>query len=391
MTNMDSATLELVAQLHEGVVDEDAWERGLDTACRMMGSSVLLLGTIENDRLSSLMGHRLPKEVVDILASMKTADENPWIGATAGALLRRPVTVADLGGQEVLERAPIWADVYERFGLGDSAGTLLERQPGVTEVAMVGRPSVDPFGPEHFEAFEALIPHLARAWRVKRALAEWEERAGTLTYVLDRLERAIVVTGPDGKVRFANRAADQLLSRGDGIDVTRGRIRASRSHDTEPLLSLIENAAETSVGGAAMAVDAISIPSAKGGRPLAIVAEPLSPAHGGRLGHEAERGAILFISDSEACNRPSADRLGTVYGLTPAEGRVASLSVAGDSVASVADQLGVSLNTAKYHLKTVFEKVGVSRQSQLVRRALADVGGLAEPEKLLPGRDPSSV
>src|SRR5688500_5336272 len=115
MTDFNSATLELVGLLHEGVVDDDAWMRGLDTACRMMGSSVLLLGTIENERLTSLMGHRLPPEVVEILASLKTGADNPWIGATPAALLRRPVSVADIGGQEVLERTRIWPDVYERF------------------------------------------------------------------------------------------------------------------------------------------------------------------------------------------------------------------------------------------------------------------------------------
>ncbi|HEY5723765.1 MAG TPA: LuxR C-terminal-related transcriptional regulator [Allosphingosinicella sp.] len=384
MADFNAETLELVGRLHEGVVDEDAWTDGLDMACRMMGSTVLLLGTVENAELTSLMGHRLPPEVTDVIGALYTAADNPWIAATGSARLRRPITVADLGGQEALERTRVWPEVYKRFGLGESAGAVIERQPGCAEVALIGRPSDIPFGPVQMTAFQALIPHLARAWRVKRALAQWESLAGTLSFVLDRLERAVVVTGPEGQVRFANRAADILLSRGDGIDMTQGRIRASRGHYTAPLLALIENAAQTSVGGASMAVDAIAIPGAGESAPLAIVAEPLAPAHGSRLGHAAEKGAILFISDSEASNRPSPDRLRIVYSLTAAEGRVASLAVAGHGVDSVADSLGVSRNTAKYHLKTIFEKVGVTRQSQLVRRVLADVGGLAEPEKMIP-------
>ena len=73
-----------------------------------------------------------------------------------------------------------------------------------------------------------------------------------------------------------------------------------------------------------------------------------------------------------------------VYGLTPAEARLASLVVDGHDPASAARALGVSANTVKYHLKTVFDKVGVGRQADLVRRVLADVGGLAEPETLQP-------
>jgi DNA-binding CsgD family transcriptional regulator len=92
----------------------------------------------------------------------------------------------------------------------------------------------------------------------------------------------------------------------------------------------------------------------------------------------------LFISDSEACSTPPVQRLRVVYGLTAAEAQLTSLMVRGSDMASAARTLGVSGNTAKYHLKSVFGKVGVTRQAQLVRRILADVGGLAEPEKLRP-------
>jgi hypothetical protein len=42
-----------------------------------------------------------------------------------------------------------------------------------------------------------------------------------------------------------------------------------------------------------------------------------------------------------------------------------------------ADALRVSGNTAKTQLKAVFAKLDVDRQSALVRRVLADLGGVA--------------
>lgn len=389
-----SEILELVGLLHEGIADEGVWDRAFEGVMRMTGMNVFLVGTVSNDGrdVHFQFGTQSSTPAVSILEGpLADPAHNPWISLGLRHPLRRPATVEDIGGQAALEKTRIWSELYTPFGITDSMGATIERQPGEADIMMIGRLGGKPAaGLEGRDAFATLLPHIARAWRVRRVLGEWQDRAGTLELVLDRLERAIVVTGPEGEVRFANRAADALLSRGDGIDVTRGRIRGSRSRDTEPLLALIGNAAQTSVGGASMAVDAMSITPSNHGAPLAIVAEPLSPAHGSRLGHAADRGAILFISDSEASNRPSADRLATVYALTAAEGRVASLAVAGHSVASVAEALGVSLNTAKYHLKSVFEKVGVSRQPELVRRALADVGGLAEPEKMVPsGSTPS--
>ncbi len=378
--------LNLVGQLHEGVVDDDAWTRGLDAACAIIGSPVLMLGAVNEGRLGSLLGHRMPREMVDsVAASFCTPIDNPWVAAVATERLRRPVTTDDLGGQQALEHTRMWKEFYRPFGVREAAGAVLERQPGFAEIVMIGRTFGQPaFQSAELKAFGRVLPHIARAWRVKRQLAEWKTRAGTLKFVLDRLDRAIVVTGPEGEIRFANRAADRLLSRGNGIDATRGRLRAARPRDTDALRLLIDGATRTGVGTGQIAVDAVAIRCSDDSPPLAVVAEPLAPAHSDRLGHEAFPGAVLFIGESEASSRPSVDRLRIVYGLTPAEARMTSLVVEGHDIASAALAAAVSENTVKYHLKTIFGKVGVSRQTQLVRRVLADVGGLAEPEKMVP-------
>jgi DNA-binding CsgD family transcriptional regulator len=295
------------------------------------------------------------------------------------------MTIDQIGGRPALEDSKIWKEYYGPFGIGDTAGAILERQPGSADAVKFLRRSDQPrFRTAELMAYAALIPHLARAWRVKRAIGEWQTLAGSLTFILDRLQRAIVVTGADGEVRFANRAADRLLSRGNAIDATRGRLRAARGHYSGALESLIVRAARTSVGDEAVAVDALSIRSIDDDAPLAVVAEPLAPAHGERLGHGSAPGAVLFIGDSEASTRPSVEHLAAVYGLTPAEARLTAQVVDGRNLKEAASVLGISPNTVKYHLKAVFEKVGVSRQAQLVRRVLADVGGLAEPDKLRP-------
>jgi DNA-binding CsgD family transcriptional regulator/PAS domain-containing protein len=388
MAQADNDLLELIGRLHEGVVDDDAWRRALDASCHMIGSAGMLLGVVEQGRLGTLLGHRMPGETLALLYdSLGTADANPWVGAAVTQALRRPVTVDDLGGQSAIERSRLWQNLNRPFGIGDCAGAVLERQPGTAEIVTIGRPiGQGGFQRDHLAAFADLIPHLARAWRVRRMLAEWESLAGTLTFILDRIERAVVVTGPDGQIRFANSAADRLLSRGDGLDATRGRLRAARPYHGEALYSLIGRAAGTGKGADSIAVDAVSIPCASDSPPLAIVAEPLAPAHSDRIGHSASAGALLFIGDSEASSKPSDERLRTVYGLTPAEARLTSLIVEGRGLTDAALALGVSPNTAKYHLKSVFGKVGVTRQAQLVRRVLADVGGLAEPDKMRPVR-----
>lgn len=387
MGHADSEILDVIGQLHEGVVDDAIWKRGLADLCGLLQAPSLLIGSTSRDgrRVDFEFGHGANEQFISLLTGpLADPSHNPWLSLAGRHPLRRTATVDDMGGQQFLESTRIWQDLYARFGLGDSVGAALERQPEFSHVLITGRFAGQPaFRPADRKMLEMMLPHLARAWRVKRTLAEMETLNGTLKFVLDRLERAVVVSGPNGEVRFANRAADRLLSRGDVLDASRGRIRAARSHHSAALLSLIERTSRTGVGAGTDAVDAVSLTSINDHPSLAIVAEPLAPAHSERLGHSAAPGAVLFISDSEAGTRPSSDRIQHVYGLTAAEARTTALLVQGHDISSVAEELGVSRNTAKYHLKAVFGKVGVSRQTQLVRRVLADVGGLAEPEKML--------
>jgi DNA-binding CsgD family transcriptional regulator len=54
-----------------------------------------------------------------------------------------------------------------------------------------------------------------------------------------------------------------------------------------------------------------------------------------------------------------------LFGLTPAEARVAALIGSGLSPRQAAEKLGISEGNVRTTLKHVFTKVGVSRQSEL--------------------------
>lgn len=63
-------------------------------------------------------------------------------------------------------------------------------------------------------------------------------------------------------------------------------------------------------------------------------------------------------------------------GLTPAELRLASLLKDGASINEAAPKLGIAVNTARNHLRSIFAKLGVNRQSEMVRH-LSELGQLA--------------
>ena len=62
----------------------------------------------------------------------------------------------------------------------------------------------------------------------------------------------------------------------------------------------------------------------------------------------------------------SIDLLQCHFSLTPAEARLALHLVAGETLRSAAVKLSVTYETARTHLKNIFNKTGTCRQAELV-------------------------
>jgi DNA-binding NarL/FixJ family response regulator len=66
------------------------------------------------------------------------------------------------------------------------------------------------------------------------------------------------------------------------------------------------------------------------------------------------------------------------YGLTSREIEIVSAIVAGDSNRDIADRVGISLQTVKHHLTSIFDKTGVSSRLELALFAIRH--GLVPPD-----------
>jgi DNA-binding CsgD family transcriptional regulator len=84
-----------------------------------------------------------------------------------------------------------------------------------------------------------------------------------------------------------------------------------------------------------------------------------------------DHGHALVLLDDPRPLTERIDNAAQVYGLSPAQRKLALAIADGRSPADYAARAGVSLNTAKTHLKRLFEKTGVSSQPALVRALLS--------------------
>jgi len=112
-----------------------------------------------------------------------------------------------------------------------------------------------------------------------------------------------------------------------------------------------------------------------GARDLGVVVRSVPPAEASdRLDSPA---AVVFIRGPAEDVPLARETIRQLFDLTPAEASLAALLAAGHKLDRAANELGITRNTARAHLRSVFSKSGATRQAELVHlisRSVAHLG-----------------
>ena len=223
---------------------------------------------------------------------------------------------------------------------------------------------------------ELLAPHFVRAIKLAHLAEESQLPSSAWKPMLEAFRACAVVIDARNHVMASNRLADQLLRTGQLFALDRsGALHAAAPTHITRLENAIASARQSARGGASAS---LKLASAANGRSYLVWVVPLAPQAGqshGRetsnrfehLGVDATNAAVLLLACDlhEATGIPQESMM-TSFGLTPAEARLSSALVAGRSLADYARETGLSRNTARNQLATIFEKTGTRRQAELV-------------------------
>ena len=215
-----------------------------------------------------------------------------------------------------------------------------------------------------FEDVEAarlalVAPHLKRSFELREAIGARSEAFSYLATFIDALDRPVVLLDHAGRAVFANRRGETLLRR--------GRVHAGTAAEANALERAITEAAAAPAGVKPSGPAVVELRLHEG--PIRLLVCPLPRGHRLALLGGTPRAVVAVIGQERPSARP--DRMATLaslFGLTPAEARLADRIAADMSLAEAADALGIAMTTARWHLKTLFEKTGTHRQSALVVR-----------------------
>jgi hypothetical protein len=177
--------------------------------------------------------------------------------------------------------------------------------------------------------------------------------------LLNHLDHAIVLLDPRGYVRLANAAARRIAARGDCLRIRTRRVQLTERQAQAALEAFLNvGTMEDSLPNGPLCLCRRS----NGPVRYVIVAAWLDSS-----ASVLQPLASLLIYEPYRVGRISSELLASLYGLTRMESQLASALYIVPRLDAAAARCGVTLNTAKTHLKRVFSKCAVSSKAELLR------------------------
>lgn len=208
---------------------------------------------------------------------------------------------------------------------------------------------------------------------------QYEHDRGELIWqlngALDLLESGVVIVDAELRPVFANRFAERIFCERDGLVVHRGILQATKADATRDLHKAIKSAialaSERSLDDArpidisdAAAIVALPRPTRRAlmARVLPLATESIHRA----MVLPAARAVVLVTRPRDSSHIDVNVVAGSLR-LTPRQAALAALLAGGTSLRHAAAYLGVTIQTARWHLKEIFERTGTHRQADLIR------------------------
>jgi len=205
---------------------------------------------------------------------------------------------------------------------------------------------------------------------------EVQARERQLNGALNLLALGIVIVDAELRPVFANRFAERIFGERDGLLVHRRTLQAAKADATRALHKAIKSAialaSARSLDDArpidiseAAAIIALPRPTRRRALIARVLPLPTEPVHGA-MAPPAARAVVLIMRPRES-SRIDVDVVASSLRLTPRQAALAALLAGGTSLRHAAASLGVTIETARWHLKEIFERTDTHRQADLIR------------------------
>jgi DNA-binding CsgD family transcriptional regulator/PAS domain-containing protein len=363
----------LLGTLYQGPLEEKPWQTFLAAVRELLGAqlvTLLLRPPSKEDQVVMLADG-------GTLSAIKSYNEgqfvlDPFVDLPPAEV----VSLHEYLSTEVLLASDFYRVIMQPQGWYDFLGVDI-REEGELDVRFrVGRhEGAKPFAAREKQLLQALLPHLERSVRLQTRFSRTERERAIYAGAVEQLAVASIILDEQGRVLSLNDTAAALLSCGDGITMVDKSLRLTDESANTELGQVLQAVMQSRRNPRPGAAQAMQIHRGGSLPDLGLVARAVPRASG--VEGRGIPSIAVFISDPQQAAEPPTKIISRLFGFTPTEANLAMLLANGLTLDEASAELAVSRNTARSHLRAVFAKTGVTRQTGLVRLILNSVAPLA--------------
>ncbi len=347
---------DLIGQIYDEVAASDApWRRALGAVRDAVGAQTLVL---------QMSPDRQPEQTFFVAAGVRTAPSHiaEWERRSADQQIHlslRPGRVITCN--DYLEQRPRdgFVELIRRYDVARGMSARVADFNHAEYSLHALRPGRDePFGAGEEAVFAQILPHLARAIRLRAELAGARSESDAYGEALNRVGIGMVRVDLERCVTSANERASMML-REIGLAIVDGHLGACDRALSARLKEALTAALAHDRDGAYRSAIAL----ANGASALVCSSSAAEPT----LGRAVPAATVLIVADPVIDER-AVDGLRALYALTATEATVGVHLAMGRSAREIQDLMRIRYSTLRSHISQLFLKLDCSHQNDLIRR-----------------------
>jgi DNA-binding CsgD family transcriptional regulator/PAS domain-containing protein len=226
------------------------------------------------------------------------------------------------------------------------------------------------FSNEEIQIAQLLLPHLVQASKMAHQFELKQKLSNTFEAAFDKLQMPVFLIHPDRNVVYINQSAESFLSASNALTISNNRLKGV---ETEPhaqlsklvasVFSKIEHSKPNPLTSCRMQQTTVN--------QLQFFELSAMPLVQEVQGMDVEQQLILLtITNAIDDNTIHTKLIVDLYKLTQKEAQVVQAICKGLVTNEIAAEFGISQNAVRFHTKNIFQKLHISRQSELVKLIL---------------------
>lgn len=218
---------------------------------------------------------------------------------------------------------------------------------------------------QELKILKTFSKHICKAVQLSKVFQRTNYRMQSAEHLLTNMGHGILILDNEQNVLEANKIAINNIAKNHILTIQQGKLVINDIGFKKQLCAALQQTVLNSMLKKELPIR-LNLPAYKD---LLLVLMPVMP----ELQSQFDRPAtLLIIKESTTENPLNINYLQKTYNLSPCEARLIRYLIEGYELKCAAFEMGVSYETARWYLKSIFEKTGTHRQIDLILKINID-------------------